>query len=63
MANKDLLLHPHKVGQSTEFWWYECDNGIEIYSSFGNYTDDTRPPKLKISWVALRNALKRKDKP
>ncbi len=57
MGNKDLLNRPHKTkGGPAESWWYEENDGIEIHVR-------TRPhTTIRITWRAIRNALKRKDK-
>lgn len=56
LSNKDLLLKPHNV--TSRFWWYEESSGITLFLQ----TIDERVIIEKISWRAIRNALKRKDR-
>jgi len=70
MANKDLVLKPHKILQQDihrklvidpRAWWYELNYGIEIIQPiiFKNYHEIRH---LIIPWQSIRAALKRKDK-
>lgn len=56
MSQKHLSLKPHSVNHNT--WWYEENGGIDIYTTAVN----GEQVKLRIPWVSLRAALKRKDK-
>jgi len=55
MANKDLKRNPHHVNEGS--WWYEEKHGITVVAP-----TKTNAKLIKISWKALRKALKRKDK-
>jgi hypothetical protein len=56
MAQKHLQRDPHNI--SEHCWWYEENGGISIVHE---PTGD-KHAHINISWTALRNALKRKDK-
>ena len=58
MSNKDLSGKPHKIVSNGDMWWYEDGRGIEVYCMREN-----KPTAIgTITWRAIRNALKRKDK-
>jgi hypothetical protein len=57
MANSDLKRDPHKIDENT--WWYEEPRGLEIIL----HDADMDSRRISIPWRAIRNALKRKDKP
>ncbi len=54
----ELRLESHNIKLKgcirDDVWWYEENQGIDII--FNNGSDS-----VKISWTAIRNALKRKD--
>ena len=56
MTKKDLQLKPHSV--TSDFWWYEENQGISICIRLSSTDTITR----NIPWCSLRAALKRKDK-
>lgn len=58
MRDKDLSQKPHKIKGTENVWWYEDSAGIELIVNYGGYNTGTH----LISWRAIRNALKRKDK-
>ena len=63
MANKDLWKNPHNAKDELS-WWYENTDGISVHipqSSFLKLSS-CGVCCVKISWRALRAALKRKDK-
>jgi hypothetical protein len=57
MSNKDLWRKPHNV--SKNFWWYEESFGVSVVVQDPISKNTT---VNKISWRAIRNALRRKDK-
>lgn len=58
MSKNDLLLHSHKFTSTKDAWWYEDNAGIDVM-----VYPHVVCQHLKISWTAIRAALKRKDKP
>ena len=56
MSKKHLSRHPHDI--DTRAWWYEENHGIEIIVESLN----EKMRHLKIPWVSVRAALKRKDR-
>lgn len=59
MANRDLKLAPHHVGDNA--WWYEEPSGITVLIQDSDNGIARNPVSVRISWKALRNALARKD--
>lgn len=55
MSYKHLLTKSHPISEKA--WWYEDNGGIDVIVH-----PDKACQHLRISWRALREALKRKDR-
>lgn len=62
MANKDLSRKSHHVKGDEAFWWYEEPGGLALMYHTHNSHGNLETVEKRISWRALRNALRRKDK-
>ncbi len=60
MANKHLQKEPHRIDNDT--WWYEEIDGI--YIIHWEYDDNLNRTSvhIRIPWLSIRSALKRKDR-
>ena len=63
MATKHQWLEPHNVNKTSNIWWYEENDGInlivESHSGDGKYI---KTDSYTIPWDVIRAALTRKDK-
>lgn len=61
MSKKHLSPRPHNIKPGS--WWYEENSGIEVVHQIrDDYGKYIRTDHIRIPWVSIRAALKRKDK-
>lgn len=60
MSDSDLQRKPHHVDK--DFWWYEESDGVHVVFDTFNQMGFKVQVVKRITWRALRAALKRKDK-
>lgn len=63
MSNQHLDTNPQDIKSNGEMWYYQSGGGLKIYCDRNKGEENNPIVSGIISWRAIRNALKRKDKP